>query len=76
MHTYKLIKVLDFKIMGYSGHDQTACLAEDRSRSQHNYQHLTREPRKPIRTKLCSNLARFIKASSLIMPTLSHYFKV
>ena len=50
MHTYKLIKVLDFKIMGYSGHDQTACLAEDRcsaaedrSHSQHNYQHLTRE---------------------------------
>ena len=39
MHTYKSNKVLDFKVMGWIGNDQTACLvavaqsaAEDHSR--------------------------------------------
>ena len=47
MHTYKLNKILDFKVMGLNGNDQTACLclardthyaAEGHSRNQ---RHLT-----------------------------------
>ena len=53
MHTYKLNKILDFKVMGLIGYDQTACLAgghllaaEGHSRTQKLRRCLSREPRK------------------------------
>ena len=53
MHTYKLNKVLDFKIRGLSGYDQTACLvavaqnvAEDHSRNQHTRRRLIEKANK------------------------------
>ena len=47
MHTYKLNNIIDFKVMGHKGYDQTACLAgyaqfsaEYCSRDQHTRRHL------------------------------------
>ena len=50
MHTYSLNKIIDLKVMGYMGYDQTACLAaaaryaaEDHSRCYRKCQTLTKE---------------------------------
>ena len=58
MHTYKLNKILNFKVMGLSGNDQTACLvaghaqcaAEEHSRDPHTRRRLTKKRKESIRT--------------------------
>ena len=58
MHTYKINKVLDFKVMGQNGYDQTACLclarddyaAEGHSRIRIQSSNLANEQEEPIRT--------------------------
>ena len=53
MHTYKVNKILYFKVMGFNRNDQTACLvavaqavAEGHSRDYRKYRNLTKEPKK------------------------------
>ena len=50
MHTQKLNEILDFKVMGHDGYDQTACLAvagqsvaEERFGYQFDRRNLTRK---------------------------------
>ena len=59
MHTCKVNKILNFKVMGLNGNDQTACLclardirlaAEDHSRYQYNRRILSKERKESIRT--------------------------
>ena len=82
MHTYKLNKVLDFKIMGQRGYDQTACLAdyaqdvaEDHSHGQCTRRHLIEKAKriakndenlKDSKTKMLQMRWKFYKSKSMI----------
>ena len=58
MHTYKVNKILNFKVMGFNGNDQTACLvagyaqcaAEEHSRYRPTRRRLTKKRNDTIRT--------------------------
>lgn len=88
MHTYKLNHILDFKVMGHNGYDQTACLAgavhyaaKGHSRDQRTRRHLTKkrkrtdkndENRKDSTENFLQMLWNFYSSKSIIFKEFSN----
>ena len=72
MHTYKVNKVLDIKVMGLNGNDQTACLvalaqlvAEGHSRGYRKRRNLTKAQKESIRTKKAKRFKNQLSPNAL-----------
>ena len=66
MHTYKVNKILNFKVMGLSGYDQTACLAgvahyaaEGHFDYQRALRTLTKEPKRTDKNEYIEKTKKF-----------------